>query len=286
MPLTITPFSAPLGAEITGIDLRENLDERSFGIIEAAWHDHQVLIIRNQTLGKDDQIGFASRFGMVGARGLPADQRNEIDDHGGAIMLITNKRDADGQFIGSVPEGELWFHSDLSYKKKPHMATFLHAMELPSSGGNTMFSNMYQAYDNVPESLKNKLSGRKVLHAYDFATTAEVDIDKGLDKLQHYWQPIFVRHPATGRTALYVSRLMGALIEGLEREESDAILQELFAIAEDPAIIYEHVWQRGDLVITDNRCCLHARRDFPSDQLRLLQRCTVQGDPMTAAAAA
>ena len=285
MSLTVTPFPAPLGAEITGIDLRTDLNDESFAAIEAAWHDYGVIILRDQDLSKEDQLAFSSRLGTVGARGLPAEKRNEVDDYGGAIMLITNKRGADGEFIGSVPEGELWFHSDLSYRPEPHKATLLHALALPDSGGNTMFANMYTAYENVPDALKQKLAGRKVLHAYDFATTEEVNIDDGLDNLQHCWQPIFIRHPVTGRTALYVNRLMSAQIEGLERPESDAILQALFTIAEDPAIIYEHVWRMGDLIVCDNRCCIHARHDFPHDQLRMLQRCTVQGDTMIPALA-
>jgi len=285
MSLKVTPFAAPLGAEITGIDLRHDLNDETFALIEAAWHDHGVIIIRDQNLAKEDQLAFANRLGPVGARGLPAEKRNEIDDYNGAIMLITNKRGPDGEFIGSVPEGELWFHSDLSYQPQPHKATLLHAIALPDRGGNTMFANMYKAFKNVPEALKQKLAGRKVLHAYDFATTEEVNIDDGLDKIQHCWQPIFIRHPVTGRTALYVNRLMSAQIEGLDRSESDAILQELFTIAEDPGIIYEHVWSMGDLVICDNRCCIHARHDFPHDQLRMLQRCTVRGETMIASAA-
>lgn len=284
MSLTITPFDAPLGAEITGIDLRRDLDDATFAKIETAWHDHSVVVIRDQTLSKAEQIAFANRLGPVSERGLPAEKRKEEDDHGGTIMMITNKRNSDGEFVGSVPEGELWFHSDLSYRLVPDQATMLHALALPDSGGNTMFANMYKAYDNIPEALKKKLSGRKVLHAYDFATTAQVNIDEGLDHIQHFWQPIFVRHPITERTALFVSRLMSAQIEGLDRADSDSILQELFGIIEDPAIIYEHVWRLGDLVFCDNRCCTHARREFPMDQLRMLQRCTIQGAPMIAAA--
>jgi taurine dioxygenase len=285
MSLTVTPFDAPLGAEITGIDLCTDLNDDSFPVIEKAWHDYGVVIIRDQNLGKKDQLALANRLGPVGQRGLPADKRNEIDDFGGAIMMITNKKGPNGEFVGSVPEGELWFHSDLSYQPEPHKATLLHALALPDSGGNTMFANMYKAYENIPAPLKQKLAGRKVLHAYDFATTEEVNIDNGLENLQHCWQPVFIRHPATGRTALYVNRLMSAQIEGLARAESDSILHELFAIAEDPAIIYEHVWRMGDLVICDNRCCIHARHDFPRDQLRMLQRCTVRGETMIAAAA-
>ena len=225
MSLTITPFDAPLGAEITGIDLRRDLDDATFAKIETAWHDHSVVVIRDQTLSKAEQIAFANRLGPVSERGLPAEKRKEEDDHGGTIMMITNKRNSDGEFVGSVPEGELWFHSDLSYRLVPDQATMLHALALPDSGGNTMFANMYKAYDNIPEALKKKLSGRKVLHAYDFATTAQVNIDEGLDHIQHFWQPIFVRHPITERTALFVSRLMSAQIEGLDRADSDSILQ-------------------------------------------------------------
>ena len=286
MPLTVTPFDAPLGAEITEIDLREPLSGAEFQRIKQAWHKYQVLIIRNQYLSKNDQLKFASGFGTVGARGRPPEKRNETDDYDGAIMLITNKRDDDGKFIGSVPEGELWFHSDLSYQPVPHKATFLHAIELPTSGGNTLFANMYQAYENISSDLKLKLAGHEVLHAYDFATTAGVDIDRDLNEIQHCWQPIFVTHPITGRPALYVSRLMSARIEGLARTDSNPILEDLFDIAEDPAIIYEHVWKPRDLVIIDNRCCLHARRDFPPGELRMLQRCTVRCEERLAATAA
>lgn len=284
MALTIKPFDAPLGAEITGIDLRHDLADKSFTKIEAAWHEYGVVVIRDQNLTKSDQITFASRLGPVSERGLPAEKRKEDDDHGGTIMMVTNKRGANGEFVGSVPEGELWFHSDLSYRLRPDQATMLHALALPDSGGNTIFANMYKAYENIPETLKQNLLGRKVLHAYDFATTAGVDIDQGLDNIQHFWQPLFIRHPITGRTALFASRLMSAQIEGLDREESVSVLQELFNIIEDSAISYEHVWRLGDLVFCDNRCCTHARREFPMDQLRMLQRCTIQGEPMVAAA--
>ena len=280
MSMKITAFDAPLGAEITGIDIRHEINEEVFSHIKTAWLKYGVIVIREQSLSKKEQIRFAKRFGNVGERGLPAEKRKEVDDFGGAIMMITNKKSADGKFIGSVPEGELWFHSDLSYRLIPDQATMLHALALPTSGGNTLFSNMYDAYANIPPELKQRLQGKKALHAYDFATTAGVNIDRGLDNIQHYWQPIFVQLPLTQRTALYVSRLMSAKIEDLERNESDEILQTLFKIIENPNRLYEHVWSLGDLVICDNRCCTHARRDFPPDQLRMLQRCTVRGEPM------
>lgn len=285
MPLTITPLPGPLGAEITGIDLRQPLDEETAERIHAAWLDHIVLVFRDQELSKDQQVSFGGHFGTVGDRATPKDQQNEID-HGydGKIMLVTNLRDENGDFIGSLQDGEMWFHHDMSYTPAPHKATLLHALELPSVGGNTKFANMYTAYENVPAALKEKLRGRQVLQAYNRSTVIRVDPADGLDDVAHEWQPIFVKHPETGRTALYVSHLISSQIEGLPREESDAILEELIAIAEDPALVYEHIWRNGDLLMWDNRCSTHARTDFPPEETRLLRRCTIEGSPMIAAA--
>tara|TARA_Y100001936_G_scaffold253702_1_gene320209 strand:- start:15811 stop:16662 length:852 start_codon:yes stop_codon:yes gene_type:complete len=283
--MKISPLSNIAGAEITNIDLAQPLSDDDLGEIKAAWNEYVVLVFRDQELTADDQLAFAGKFGPTGERGTPVDRRRETDDYGGAVMLVTNKKDDEGKYVGTIPEGELWFHSDLSYQEIPHMATMLHAVAVPDTGGNTMFANMYLAYENVPAKLKEKLAGRRALHAYDFATTERVDVDKGLDEIQNCWQPIFIRHPESGRTALYVSRLMTAVIEGLERSESDEILATLFDISEDPNIIYEHKWQTRDFLMADNRCSIHARQDFPQDQLRLLRRCTVKGSETLSAAA-
>jgi len=283
--MIITPLSSACAAEFKGLDLSKKLARKTVKQIEQAWHQHLVVVIRNQNLTPEMQMTFAGEFGSLGERGRPTKRRREVDDYDGIIMLVTNKRNSEGNFIGTIPEGELWFHSDVSYQKIPHKATLLHAIELPTTGGNTMFANMYTAFENIPEHLKRLLTGRRALHAYDFAMSERVNTKGGLDNIQHYWQPIFIKHPDTGRTALYVSRLMTAAIEGLSQSESDKALSELFAIAEDPAIIYEHVWQKGDLLMTDNRCCIHARHDFPRDQVRLLRRCTVKGDRSLNAAA-
>ncbi len=283
--LRITPLAPALGAQVTGLDLRQPLDPAVVDTLRAAWLEHIVLLFPDQPLGQDQQLAFAARFGTVGTRATPPDRRHEQDDYDGAIMLVSNIRDDKGVPIGSLPDGEMWFHHDMSYRPEPHKATLLNAVELPDEGGHTKFANMYLAYDNIPAALKQKLAGRRVLQIYDFAMTEKVDIDGGLEAYQHQWQPIFIAHPDTGRVALYVSRLISALIEGLPRAESDAVLADLLAIAEDPAIGYEHVWRAGDLAMWDNRCSIHARTDFPRDQRRLLRRCTVEGGPMTAAAA-
>ena len=284
MTLSITPFDAPIGAEVTGIRLGDALDKSTVEKIYQAWLNNIVLIFRGQSLSKDEQVAFANQFGNVGIRATPKDVQNEVaNGYDGSIMLVTNQRDEKGNYIGSLQDGEMWFHHDMSYRPEPHKATLLHAIELPSTGGNTKFANQYLAYENTPDRIKERLSGRKVLQAYNRTMLEKVDPEESLDGIQHQWQPIFVKHPETGRTALYVSRLISAAIEGLEREESDEILDQLIDIAEDPAVVYEHVWQRGDLAMWDNRCSTHARTDFPTAETRLLRRCTLEGAPMISA---
>jgi taurine dioxygenase len=112
----------------------------------------------------------------------------------------------------------------------------------------------------------------------------KVDLESGLDGIQHYWQPIFVKHPETGKTALYVSRLISAAIENMPRQESDQVLKKLIEIAENPKLIYEHEWKIGDLAMWDNRCSTHARTDFSPEERRLLRRCTLEGTSMINAA--
>lgn len=285
MSLSITPLSPACGAEIAGVDLSHPLDKATAEAIYCAWLDHVVLVFRGQKLEEEDQRRVAGYFGAVGERARPLERRPEGSDYDGRFMLITNVRDEKGNPIGSLPDGEMWFHHDMSYVPEPHKATFLYALKIPSRGGNTQFANMYKAYENLPAELKRKLAGRRVLHVYDYATVGRIDPDAAdLSRVKHQWQPIFIANPETGRIALYVNRLMAARIEGLPRGESDEILERLFAVVEDPAIRYEHVWKPGDLVMWDNRCSCHARTDFPREEVRMLRRCTVLGGPVVAAA--
>ncbi len=121
---------------------------------------------------------------------------------------------------------------------------------------------------------------RRVMQGYDYDNRARLDLDVNLDNIFHFSQPMVVPNPGSGRKALYVSRLNTMWIEGMDRDESEEILARLFDITEDPAIVYEHVWRPGDLVMWDNLACLHARTDWPQDQTRMLRRCTTLGEPL------
>jgi len=278
--MKVTPLSKALGAEITGLDLRQPLDDAAVKAIKDAFDQHIFVVFREQELSEDDQLRAAGYFGKVHIRRKPVTTR----DPGGAFdtpfMLVTNIVE-NGKSIGVFGDGEMWFHHDTSYYPEPHRATLLYSMKLPSWGGNTCFSNMYKAYENIPRPLRDKLEGKKVLQVHDYKRRERLDLDKiDLNAVRHHEQPIFITHPATGRKALYISRLMSARILGLARDESETVLEQLFEISEDPAIVYEHEWKLGDLVIWDNWCSIHARKDFPRDEPRLMRRLTIEGQAM------
>jgi len=281
MALTIHPLHPHTGAEIRGADVSQPQSAEALAIMRQAWLDHCVLLWRDQTLDKDQQKNFVSYWGEVGSRAnrLPAKNPRKLEgpDYYDEAMLISNIRQ-DGKPIGVLPDGELWFHHDMCYSPRPNRASFLYAIEVPSTGGNTKFANMYKAYENLPQRLKDRVEGRTVLQVFDEIQDSRIDLASvNLEDVKHCYQPMVIRHPETGRRALYVNRLMSHLVEGLNAAESDALLEELYEYTEDPALVYEHVWRPGDLLMWDNLCSIHARTDFPKEERRLMRRMTIAG---------
>ena len=276
--LTITELDAPLGARIEGIDLARAMSPALKQAVLDAWHEHVVLLFPDQHFAGDEQLAFAAGFGPIKPRGRPEERRPEDKgrDYDGSVLWISNIVE-EGKPVGSLPDGEMWFHHDGCYKEHPQRASFLFAIELPSTGGNTRFANMYAAYEHVPKALKALLADKTALHVYDYEMRERFDIEAGLEGVAHFSHPVFIRHPETGRTALYVNPLMTARIDGLPVDESRAVLDELFAIGQDRSVVYEHVWTKGDFVMWDNLCSMHARTDFPAEQRRLLRRCVIEG---------
>ncbi len=277
MQVTVRPLSPACGAEVVGVGLAQPLDPETVREIERAFLEHIVLVFRDQSLDEAGQLRFGNYFGTEAVRKRSPSGNTPGGDQDSAFMLVTNIV-KDGQPIGSFGDGEMWFHHDTSYYENPNKLTLLYAQQLPSWGGNTRFSNMYKAYENVPEDLKRRLEGRKVLQMHDYKRRERLDAySLDINSILHCVQPIFVTHPVTRRKALYVSRLMSARIEGFSRAESERTLERLFDISEDPSIVYEHKWRLGDLVMWDNYASIHARTDFPRDQPRLMRRLTLEG---------
>jgi len=268
---TARPLSPALGAEILGVDLRDPIDDALKQKFLDAWHQYLIILVRNQTLDEEAQVRFAETFGppakVTSGRTFSVKHPN--------VMLISNIRE-DGKPIGALPDGEMHFHTDQCHQPVPAKATMLYAIEIPSKGGDTLFANAYTAYETLPEPVKERLAGRRAFNAYDQDTTLRsANYDNARASA---WHPAVRTHPATGRKALYVNRLMTREIEGLPREESDALLQLLFDHQEQIRFVYQHVWRVGDILMWDNRCTLHARTDFSPDERRLMRRVTILGE--------
>ena len=281
MPQTfdIRPLSPALGAEIVGLDVTRPIDEATIAALKQAWVDHLLLLFRKPDMTQEEQLRFASCFGRVGERPRPKEFRPEdFSKLDAAFMLISNIRE-NGKPIGSLPDGEMLFHHDTIYKPRPHIGTLLYAIEVPSVGGNTKFSNLYKAYDALPARIRERVAGRKAEHVYDYVVI-DRRTGKGAqaDLLDAYSHPVCITHPRSGRKALYVDRLMTMRIDGLPEDESEAVLAEMFDVAERPELVYEHVWTPGDLLLWDNLCSAHARTDFPAGERRLLRRCQIEAD--------
>lgn len=271
--MEIVPLSDAIGAEIRGVDLSQPLDGATIGAIRNAWHEHIVLVFHGQKLDVEHHKAFAGLFGEVGKHMRPKAIRNEAAELGPNVMLVSNIRE-NGKPIGSLPDGEMMFHSDTPYRERPDKATTLYAIEIPSTGGNTIFANCYLAAETLPDDVKRTLAGRKAMHVFEYgAVTKDGRFDR--TGAPHFAQPVFRRHPVTGKTALYVSELMTEEIIGLPEDESREILAFLFEHQAQEKFQYEHVWTPDDLAMWDNRCSIHARTDFRETERRKLRRMTI-----------
>lgn len=279
--LTVTPLHPVIGAEVDGVDLSKELDAATVEAIREAWYDYSVLVFHNQDITGEDQLRFAEHFGTVAERHKPKPGASASDSPDWTnLMPISDKKDEDGKAIGALGHGEMWFHSDKCYHECPHRASFLYGIEIPSDGGHTKFASLYGAYDNLPDDWKHRFDGARVMQGYDYGNNERLDLDINLDNIFHFSQPMFVTNPGSKRKALYVSRLNTMWIEGIDRDESEKILAQLFDATEQSSNYYEHIWQPGDLVMWDNLACLHARTDWPDEQSRMLRRCTTLGEPL------
>ena len=276
--IEIHPLSDALGAEIRGLDLTREIDDATFAVVDQAWRDHLILLFRGQDLSEDDQVRFARRFGALQGRPRPASMRAESGEvRHPEIMLVSNIR-KDGKLIGSLPDGEMQFHSDMCYIEKPAKGTFLYAIEIPSEGGDTLFLNTYKAYESLPANIKARIDGAKALNVFLYGSTSREGNKPDFSVHPNYVHPMVRTHPDTGRKALFVNRLMTWSIEGMDEAESTMLLDRLFDHMEQPQFIYDHKWRVGDLLLWDNRCTLHARTDFSDQERRLLRRVVIQGD--------
>jgi taurine dioxygenase len=273
--IKLEPLSPILGARVLGLDLAKPYGEETIAELRAAFAKYSVLCVPGQAdLPYDDQVRFASVFGKADAAKLSNAEKGQGKARERGVMYVTNIRE-NGKPVGSLPDGEMEFHSDGSHRDIPYRATTLYAIQVPSKGGETKFANLYAAYDALPEATKKRIDGKMVKFIYQVDATNRSQTDENDPNLSNAVHPLVKVHPDTGRKSLYLSRLMTRYIIGMDRAESEELLLQLFDHAEKAEFIYAHPWKVNDVLIWDNRCTNHARNDFPASEIRQLRRITV-----------
>jgi taurine dioxygenase len=265
----VTPLSSALGAQIHGIDAAA-IDDAGFERVRAAWLEHLVLLFRNQRLDDRALVEFTSRFGELEEAPLFGGRRY-MEEHP-EVMIISNVA-VDGREIGSLGNAEAFWHTDLNFVEEPPAASCLFAHEVPPTGGDTGFANMYAAFEALPEDVAARIAGRRIRHDARFNSAGYLREVRVPDTLH----PIVRRHPETLRNALYLGRRAHARIEDMAVDESDALLDTLWAHATSDAFTWHHQWRAGDLLIWDNRCTLHRRDSFDASQRRVMHRTQTRG---------
>jgi putative 2-oxoglutarate oxygenase len=262
-----------IGVEVRGVDVR-TLDDQGFGPIYQAWLDCNILCVRDQALTIPEFIAYSRRFGPV----VPHPSKStRHPEHPEITMLGVDKFDASGRLRDEIyRRGAEGWHTDGAYNHAPFKATQLYALAVPSRGGNTLFANGYAAYDGLPARVKERLE--EVIGAFSYG--GRRGGSRLLNAEDQEWTPVYhpiVRiHPETGRKSLYFDP--GKIVDfvGIEREEGDALIAELTRAMIQPEAEYHHRWQKGDIVIWDNRCSYHrAAGDYPPEEDRIHWRVSI-----------
>jgi len=282
MSINVRRLSAVTGAEITGVDLSRSLDAASIDLLHRALAQHCVLLFRDVKVTPAQHVAFSKQFGPLEAHVLGEFALPEQPE----IFVVSNVKE-NGKLKGAVYAGQYW-HSDLSYMKEPSLGSLLLCHEMPEVGGDTMWANMYVAYETLSEPLKAFIGGLHAVHdyshAYDtyFAGLADRPplTPEQRAKTPPVTHPMVRTHPVTGRKALYVNAGFTKGIVGMPAEESRPLLDLLFRHSVRPEFVYRHKWRERDLMFWDNRCAIHyALSDYDFSVRRHMHRTTLAGDP-------
>ena len=268
----IKPLSHALGAEVSGVDLSQQLDPVDIAQIREALNQHLVLVFPGQDISAEAHARFCGSFGTL-RKIRPVAHQVPNEPY---VRYVSNVSDRARNPVHE--SGEMQFHADQSYLRSPCIMTTLFAIEIPAIGGNTLFVNCYDAYAALSEDLKRAVVGRKALNMFDIVNIPTLR-SSGLEPSKpQWWHPMVRTHAETGREALFVNRMMTCAVQGMRDSEGGALLEKLFAHQEQERFMYEHVWSPGDFLMWDNRSTLHARREFHPGGRRMLRRVTIHAD--------
>ena len=274
----IEPLSTTMGAEVRGVDLARALADADFAAIEAAFHRFKLLRFSAQRLSETGQIAFSRRFGELQVHVLDQFRHPRHPE----IYVLSNVDRETGRTIGHHPDkGTLTWHSDLSFQRRPALATILYGIETPAVGGETQFADMAAAYDALDGAMKRRIDGLRAIHDLDVSRRrmGEAPMTQAQRReappVDH---PLVRTHPDTGRKILYVSRHVSQ-IDGLTGDESDALIDQLMAHATQPRFVFSYRWRPGDVVMWDNRSTIHRATAYDtSAERRVIHRTVVLGD--------
>jgi taurine dioxygenase len=277
MTISLRPLSYALGAEVQGVDLATPLSNSEFDRIHGAFLERGILLFRDQKITREQHIAFSRRFGELDTHdSLPRDRHPDYPE----LLLVTNIPKANGAPSDSKYTGQLW-HSDMSFTLVPSLGSLLRGITIPPVGGDTMFTNMYMAYETLSDGMKKMIDG---LHGIHTGSRKIVDLsaDRAAEQKKlnpPIAQPVVRVHPETGRKALYIGEKVSCFA-GMTEEESRPLIDYLVRHATRPQFVYRHQWRADDIVMWDNRCTMHvALGDYPEGEIRHLERTTIKGTP-------
>lgn len=275
--IQVIPSGKALGADIRGIDLAQPLSEAQITTIREAWLQHLVLRFPNQNhITMAHQTAFSSYFGALDKRPTASyAMSKEYDELPSEITVISNVQ-VGGKPMGALGDGEAVWHADMTYNEIPPKGACLLAKEVPPTGGNTHFANMFMAYETLPTDLKKRIQSLSCVHDASRNSAGELRLGfvDNTDPRQTMGavHPLVIAHAETGLPCLMLGRRRNAYIKGLSLEESEALLDQLWAHATQERFTWTQVWSVGDMVMWDNSCTLHKRDSFDPSTRRLMLR--------------
>jgi taurine dioxygenase len=270
--LTLSPLTPTIGAEVSGIDLAQPLDAGTRAALRQALLDWKVLFFRDQDIDTDQHLAFARNFGELEVHPF-APQKPGYPE----VLAITHDRENRGR--------ENTWHSDVTWRLEPSLGSILRALELPPVGGDTLFADMYAAYEGLTDEVKDRIEGAVAVH--DFAHFRKAMRKRGLTEEQieafnkaypMVEHPVVRTHPETGRKAIYVNAAFTQHIVGMEADESAALLKHLYAQAAVPEYQCRFRWEPGSIAFWDNRASQHYAASDYWPAVRRMERVTIVGD--------
>lgn len=284
--LWIQPTGGPLGADVHGVDLSRPIDDTVAAALAEAWAKHLVLRFSGQRMDDGDLMRFSKIWGELDRAPIGTGVEKVSGVAADAIewVVVISNIKVGGKPIGGLGSYESVWHTDMSYNPLPPKASLLYAIECPPSGGDTGFSNMEMAYDTLPDEVKKAIDGKLCTH--DSSRNSAGEYRRGFKETSDPRQtpgavhPLIRRHPVTGRKSLFLGRRVGAYIHGLPVEESEVLLNKLWAHASQPKFAWYQRWRAGDLMMWDNRCTMHRRDSFDESERRVMHRTQIVGEPV------